>query len=84
MSSKVLSSRIKEISQLSLDLEKIEMNTYYIQALNDRLVSTGNLDSFTKISDKLKVIKIDGPHFILQVRPKECAEFIINEMQLIE
>jgi len=84
MSSEVLSFRIKEVSQLSLDLEKMEVNTYYIQAANDRLVSSDNLESFNKISDKLKAIKINGPHFILQAKPKECADFIINEMRLIE
>jgi len=83
ISSEVLSFRIKEISKLCLNLEKIRIKSYYIQALNDKLVSSNNLASFTTISDILKTIKINGPHFILQAKPKECAEFITNEIRLI-
>jgi pimeloyl-ACP methyl ester carboxylesterase len=83
ISGKVLSFRIKEISKLSLNLEKVEIKSFYIQALNDRLVSSNNLISFTKISDILKTIKINGPHFILQTKPRECAEFVANEIRLI-
>lgn len=83
VSSKVLSFRIKEVSKLSLNIEKIEIKSYYIQALNDKFVSSDSVNSFAKISDSLKVIKIDGPHFIMQTRPKECAVFITNEIRLI-
>lgn len=81
--SKILSFRIKEISRLSIHLEKIKIKSFYIQALNDKLVSSNNLRSFTQISDILKTIKIKGPHFILQAKPRECAEFIANEIKVI-
>lgn len=83
ISSEVLSFRINEMSKLSLDLDKITMKTYYIQALDDKLVSSDNLSSFKKISNELKTIKINGPHFILQARPKECAKLIADKLSLI-
>ena len=78
-----LTFRINEVSKLSLKLEKIHIKSYYIQALNDKLVSSNNLTSFLKISDTLKIKKINGPHFILQTKPEECAEFITREIRLI-
>ena len=75
-SSKIISFRINEISKLSLDLDKITIKSFCIHALNDKLVPPNNLNSFTEISDSLKTIKINGPHFILQARAKECAALV--------
>ena len=73
---KIISCRINEISKPSLNLEKITIKSFYIQALNDKLVPPNNMNSFTEISDSLKTIKVDGPHFILQTRAKKCAALV--------
>lgn len=76
----ILSFRLRQISRLSLNLEKIRIPSYYIQALDDKLVSPQNLDTFTEICTQLKILKLKGPHFILQTHPGDCAEFIANIM----
>jgi len=83
VSSNILSFRVNEISKLSVTMEKISTNSFYIQALNDKLVSSNNLNRFTEISDILITLKINGPHFILQAEPKECAEFVSKQVHLI-
>lgn len=84
LNSNVISFRLNEISKLSLELDKIEIQSFYIQALNDKLVTRNCLSSFTDISDSLKMLRIAGPHFILQTQPQQCAEFIASEIRLIK
>lgn len=74
---RVLAKRIVEISRLKLFKPEMgKIPCCYIQAQMDKLVPSDCFDSFKKIIPQIELIKIKGPHFILQSRPHECKEII--------
>lgn len=79
----VLAHRLREIANLSISFRKVEVQCVYVQAINDRLVARGNVDVFRRIVDRLNVVQITGPHFILQANPVACVEVVVNEYQRI-
>ncbi|MEZ5497539.1 MAG: hypothetical protein R3F25_12070 [Gammaproteobacteria bacterium] len=52
----------------------------YIQAKNDKLVSENHVNEFKKIAPQVKVVVIEGPHFVsTHVNPKRCSLEVILE-----
>jgi len=79
----VIHSRLKEISKLKLNCDKIPIDCSYIQATGDRLVANARLEDFNVVSNRIRVHQVAGPHFILQANPKECANIMIEEIELL-
>ena len=75
----VLSFRLKEIGKLQLISETCEIKATYIQAANDYLVPSKALQEFERMFSNLTVVKVKGPHFILQSKPVECANILIKQ-----
>lgn len=82
--SNVIHSRLTELSRLTPSQNKIPIACSYIQAIGDRLVAKGSIEDFKRVSNGISVHRIDGPHFILQAKPRECADIVIKELELIE
>ena len=82
-SSSVLSFRLNEISKLSLSQEHCDVKAIYIQATNDILVPSSCAEAFKKVFNNINIFRVTGSHFILQAKPKVCAEIIENEIRLI-
>ncbi|WP_321530401.1 serine aminopeptidase domain-containing protein [uncultured Desulfuromonas sp.] len=78
----VLAQRLKILATVDLTnkLKDIKVPCCYIQAKNDKLVSSGAVTDFEKGIKKLRVHRINGPHLILQAEPKACAEVICQEV----
>jgi pimeloyl-[acyl-carrier protein] methyl ester esterase len=53
---------------------------YYLQASHDRLVPPGAARWFQDHIQPCQVESLAGPHFLLQARPQECAEWIAAKM----
>jgi len=49
---------------------------YYLQARQDRLVPPTAARWFQQHVQPCQVDSLDGPHFLLQVKPRECAEWM--------
>lgn len=79
----VIHSRLNEISRLKPTQDKIPIDCSYIQAIDDRLVAKRNLEDFKMVSNRMSVHQVAGPHFILQAIPKECADIVIKELELL-
>jgi len=76
---KVLSQRIIEISRLKFKGQNLSnIPCCYIQAQYDKFVPHSAFQSFLKIAPDIQLIKIKGPHFILQAKPQECKESIVK------
>ena len=71
--SDILSNRIKTMQSLAFSCESIDIPCLYIQALSDRLVSENKYLEFQQYFSNIKLVQFDGPHFIMQTKPKECA-----------
>ena len=76
----VLIHRIKLISTLYPKLEKLNCKSTYIQALDDKLVPPFCAENFQKYFVNSSIIKIKGPHFLLQARAKEMMEIVVNAL----
>ena len=79
--SNVLAYRIREMAKLEVGVQKIRVPCTYILSKNDKLVSGTHIEEFKLLAPEIEVIEIEGPHFILQARPQECAQ-IIMKLQL--
>ena len=77
----VLSFRLKEISKLQNSFGVCKVNAIYIQATNDYLVPQQMVEEFKQSCINLSIKKINGPHFILQAKPEECARIIESEVK---
>ena len=81
VSGTVLAKRFREIARLSCELKSMHIRSVYIQATNDKLVSSQNVDVFKQCCNELSVFRVPGPHFILQANPEDCARIIVNETE---
>lgn len=79
----ILSYRLREITRLDKKYLHCGTRAVYIQATNDKLVSSKSVKVFKDVMDNLSVYKVNGPHFILQANPSACAEIITTEVRLI-
>ncbi len=74
--SQLLSARIKTMQGLTFIGNNINIPCLYIQALSDRLVSANKFAEFEQYFTNIKLAQFEGPHFILQTKPRECANAI--------
>ncbi len=72
----VLEARLKNIATLDSVSTRAVLPCVYIRAGADRLVPPSSLAVFRRMSDKLSVHEVEGPHFILQANPDACARII--------
>lgn len=76
---KILTYRLSEIAKLPNEHQPCSMRAIYIQATNDKLVPSNCVDLYKRAMENLRVVHVEGPHFLLQANPVKCAEIIIGE-----
>jgi len=57
-------------------LKNLTIPCTYIKAKHDKLVSGQAALEIKKMNSAVKIIEVDGPHFILQTRVKDCCTII--------
>lgn len=73
----VIAHRLKLVASARLvPSGRIEVPAFYIQAIGDRLVPASAARALGALFRDFTVLRVDGPHFLLQAAPKECAETI--------
>ncbi len=82
VNSNVLAFRLKELLKLKKKEHTTSYNCkiIYIQASNDKLVSSHCLKELSSIF-KIEIAVIKGSHFLLQTKPIECADIILKNTQ---
>jgi pimeloyl-ACP methyl ester carboxylesterase len=71
----VLSSRLALIgARQSWGKAKFGLPCLYLQASGDRLVPPSAAEWFRARFERFELERIDGPHFLLQAKPRECAQ----------
>lgn len=51
---------------------------HYLQASQDRLVPPSAAEWFREHVEPCEVESVEGPHFLLQAKPQECAEWVVK------
>jgi len=73
----VLSNRLALMgTRHSWGTAKFDVPCLYLQASHDRLVAAGAAAWFGARFERFELERIGGPHFLLQARPRECAQRI--------
>jgi len=62
------------------ELPKIDSPLLYIQATRDRIVLPNSAAEMMKLAKNMEIAQVDGPHMILQVRAKRCADLIVEHV----
>lgn len=69
--------RMRLRSVLNVDvtpqLERIRVPVLYLQAAHDRVVRAKASALIARINPQVRLVKVDGPHALLQTNPKGCA-----------
>ncbi len=63
---------------VTTQLSELNCEVKYIRPKQDRLVQARSLKSITAANPTVSVRDIDGPHLILQTRPKQAWELLLN------
>jgi hypothetical protein len=79
----ILKSRLAVMSQQMLPSATFEVPTVYIRALSDRLISPRISRELSNVFRNIEYIEIDGPHFLLQAKPKESSQAAAKAVALI-
>ena len=74
----VLAARVKSLRHFGPYEEPIVPSAFYIQAAQDRLIPPSSVDAFREMSPNVAVHRVEGPHFLLQSRPAECAVVVAD------
>ncbi|MBY6065001.1 alpha/beta fold hydrolase [Pseudidiomarina sediminum] len=72
----LLKSRLSAMQHQKPPAKTYTLPALYIRATNDRLVPKDKAEEFTGYFNNLTIEELDGPHFILQTRPKEAAQLV--------
>jgi len=59
-------------------LRRIETPVLYLRASHDRIVGARLSNALTSQLPNISITEIDGPHLLLQTRPRECAAAILR------
>jgi pimeloyl-ACP methyl ester carboxylesterase len=76
----VLGARLRALADLPLSNTSLPLNLpcLYFLGLRDRLVLRSSYEEIQTLLPQIKLSSVDGPHCLLQIRPKECAVAILN------
>lgn len=73
----VLQCRLRQtLSAQACPVQTLPMPLLYLQAEADRVVAAGAAAGLASTQPHMQVRRFDAPHFLLQVRPRECAQAI--------
>jgi pimeloyl-[acyl-carrier protein] methyl ester esterase len=59
-------------------LRRIDTPVLYLRASRDRIVGARLSGALTSHLPNVSITEIDGPHLLLQTRPRECAAAVLN------
>jgi pimeloyl-[acyl-carrier protein] methyl ester esterase len=79
----VLSARLQAILACDVrdDLRRIAVPIMYLQARHDRLVGPRCLEGIRRIRQEVRAVVVDGPHFLLQAKPRQTAEIVTEFLE---
>jgi pimeloyl-[acyl-carrier protein] methyl ester esterase len=80
VSPEVMAHRIRMLNNIdaTTDARTLDLPCCYIQGARDRFIPARCIIPFRKYLPDLIVKSVDGPHGILQAKPEECAEIIME------
>lgn len=84
MDMNLIKRRLLAIRKMDIAEYKTDIPTLYLIAAQDNLVPYCLSNKLIQCFSRLKVLSIDGPHFLMQTKPEECAKEIVTFIKEIE
>lgn len=78
-----LKQRLKTISKARYNGFTSDIPIVHISASQDRLVSKRKIADFTKAYPNHTLIKLEGPHFLLQTQAEQCASMFADSIDIL-
>jgi pimeloyl-[acyl-carrier protein] methyl ester esterase len=80
ISPEVLRKRVAEVLRVDVSarLRAVRVPVMYLQAAQDRMIPASAAEHLRRIVPSIDVVKIDGPHFLLQAAGEPCVEKILD------
>jgi len=79
----ILSSRLEVMKRQQLPQVTFNIPAIYIQALSDRLISPKKSQEVAYVFKHVEFVDIEGPHFILQAKPRVAARLVTEAVSSI-
>ncbi|ABC27609.1 conserved hypothetical protein [Hahella chejuensis KCTC 2396] len=79
-----LKARLKSLQQLHWRHEPAPIPSIYLQASDDYLVSPGKVQEIQQYFPNNRLMRIKGPHFLLQANPAACARTLLDTFAIWE
>jgi pimeloyl-[acyl-carrier protein] methyl ester esterase len=81
----VLTERLLQILEVDARpvLSQVSVPILYIQGAQDRLVNASSFTEIRAIRPQTKIVRIDGPHLIVQREPGQCAKAVAEFIETI-
>jgi pimeloyl-[acyl-carrier protein] methyl ester esterase len=81
----VLAARLRAVLACDVrsDLRRVAVPMLYMQAQGDRLVPTRCLAEIRGIRPEIRAVVVDGPHFLLQAKPKQAAGIVAEFLETL-
>ena len=78
--SDVLKARLRAVLSVdvSAELRRVAVPILYLHATEDRVVPEVALRYIRRIRPDTRVVSIAAPHFLLQTRPEEAAQTVLD------
>jgi pimeloyl-ACP methyl ester carboxylesterase len=74
---RVVAHRLKLVASAKLPEDTpTDVPAYYLQAEGDRLVPHSAAEHLRKLCTHFTLLRVPGPHFLLQASPIECAQLV--------
>jgi pimeloyl-[acyl-carrier protein] methyl ester esterase len=79
VSPQVLAHRFRLIATERISAPgRFDVPCYYLQAKHDHLVPSRSVDWFERHFKNFHLEEVDGPHFLLQAKPGDCARRVVT------
>lgn len=72
-----IKKRLANIAELKQATELVKIPAVYIRPTNDLLVSNKAVSHVKNTFSLLKIVEVEGGHFIAQMQPRRCADIVL-------
>lgn len=78
VSSSTVLARLRAVARVNVGdaLKNVNLPTLYLRATEDRLIPRSAAQLYLRYAQSGRVVDLEGPHFLLQARPKPAADAI--------
>jgi pimeloyl-ACP methyl ester carboxylesterase len=76
----VIRERVRAVLSVdvSAQLSAVRVPVMYLQATEDRMIPSAAGEYLRQVAPSVEIVRIEGPHFLLQAAPESCLEKILE------